>query len=224
MTDKCTTIDKTALQDFTSRKLDLIDAITCDADLSDTAKLVGIRILQHVNHETGLANPSEERIAAQLKKSPDTVKRAVRELKKHWVSCGRPDRQRSNVYRFLKNRINHVIDATIIREEEARERSIRKQKARYDRAKMPPQDCADRANDAVFDRANTTQSDRAKMPPKHLHKNYLYGTPMESQLMKEVVVLGQRAVPEPFKDTDTDQSETDDPQETNSYKMMSGGS
>ncbi len=53
------------VRNFTSWKLDILDAMSCDTALDDVDKVVAFRVMQHINAKTRDANPSLHRIAAQ---------------------------------------------------------------------------------------------------------------------------------------------------------------
>ena len=161
---------------FTSWKMDVIDALSCDGELKPPIdRLVAIRILQHVNRETKTANVSMVRIAAQLNVSVDTVKRSVARLaKKHnWLDRARLSRLSEYTYRFNDRKISGILDAKLLREEAAASAMKDRKERLFESAAMPPRE-DQRGGKTIRDEvANSYESEVAEMPPKHLRDNYL---------------------------------------------------
>ncbi|WP_428414999.1 helix-turn-helix domain-containing protein [Pararhizobium sp.] len=76
---------------FKEVKLQWLQQLSCDADLSDSAKCVALYIITtHLNGHTEKAWPSHQTIADATGKSVKTVQRAVRELEiKEWFEVKR---------------------------------------------------------------------------------------------------------------------------------------
>lgn len=165
---------------FTSWKLEIIDAMSCDTALQDIDVRVAFRLMQHVNARTRDAHPSLERLAAQIGVSRDTVMRSLARMcdpngGRHWLNRTRADRTQPYIYTFVTNRLNAVVDGKLDREERAREAAIEKKRRRFEVARVQPREVA---NDTVFEVANGEVFEVARVQPKHLLKNNLNGTPI----------------------------------------------
>ncbi|HEY0124078.1 MAG TPA: helix-turn-helix domain-containing protein [Rhizobium sp.] len=170
------------VKSFTSWKLDILDAISCDMALHDIDVRVAFRLMQHVNARTRDAHPSLERIAAQVGVSRDTVMRSLTRMcdaegGRHWINRARADRTQPYTYSFVTGRLNAVVDGKIDREDRAREAAQEKKRKRFEVAAVQPREVA---NDAVFEVANGEVFEVAAVQPKHLHNNYLNRTPYDS--------------------------------------------
>ena len=96
---------------FASWKLDLIDALTVDKRLQASDVRVAIVILQHMNSDSRLAFPSQERIAALSAMKEGNVVKCLNRLKAAgWIEWGRGNRQKSNRYEFNTSGLNAMLD------------------------------------------------------------------------------------------------------------------
>lgn len=144
------------MQSFTSWKLDILDAISCDTAVQDIDVRVAFRLMQHVNARTRDAHPSLERLAAQVGVSRDTVMRSLGRLcdpegGRYWMDRTRVDRTQPYIYSFRTDRLNAVIDGKMDREDRAREVAIEKKRKRLEVARVQPREVA---NGQVHEVAN----------------------------------------------------------------------
>ncbi|MDJ1632508.1 helix-turn-helix domain-containing protein [Rhizobium rhizogenes] len=170
------------VKSFTSWKLDILDAISCDMALQDIDVRVAFRLMQHINARTRDAHPSLERIAAQVGVSRDTVMRSLTRMcdpegGRHWISRSRADRTQPYTYAFITVRLTAVVDGKIDREDRAREVAMEKKRKRFEVAAVQPREVA---NDTGVEVANGEVFEVAAVQPKHLHNNYLNRTPYDS--------------------------------------------
>ncbi|RWX74450.1 hypothetical protein EPK99_25025 [Neorhizobium lilium] len=170
------------VQSFTSWKLDILDAISCDPSLQDVDARVAFRLMQHINARTRDANPSIERLAAQLGCHRDTVRRSLDRMSDPTGSClwlfrQRGSRTETYRYSFIADRWSSVIDGKIDREDRAREASNERRLSRLEVAPKQPREMA-----AVQSRdvAALQSYEVAGVQPKHLPENYLKITPSDS--------------------------------------------
>lgn len=172
---------------FTSWKLDILDAMSCDPNVDPIDFRVAFRVMQHVNARTRDAHPSLERIAAQLGVHRDTVMRSIKRLSdleggRHWISRSRTSRTEAYFYTFMSDRLTAVLDGKIDREERARDLSVEKKRRRFEVAALQRREVANLHTPEV---ANVHVHDVAGEQPKHLTKNYLNRTPDYSSYEKE---------------------------------------
>ncbi|WP_286079860.1 hypothetical protein [Agrobacterium sp. MS2] len=170
------------VKSFTSWKLDIIEAISCDLALEPIDKIVAFRVMQHINMRSRDANPSLNRIAAQLGVHRDTVKRSLKRLcdptgGKLWMTRSRSSRTESYSYQFVTDRFNIVMDAKIAREEEAKEKAIATKRNRLEVARKHPREVANVHSHEV---ARVHHGEGADVHPKHLQYNHLIETPFNS--------------------------------------------
>lgn len=167
---------------FTSWKLDILDAMSCDKSLLDIDMRVAFRLMQHVNAKTRDAHPSLERLAAQIGVSRDTVMRSLKRMTDPkggclWLSRSRRDRTFPYTYSFVTDRLNQVLDGKIDREDRAREAVKTRRKNQFEVARLQPREVA---NDTGLEVANDTDFEVAPVQPKHLKNNYLNRTPINN--------------------------------------------
>ena len=194
MTGKGDHLSEEEAQSFTSWKLDVLDAMSCDPELSDIDFRVTFRLMQHVNGRTRDAHPSIERLAAQLGVSRDTVMRSLARISdpeggRKWINRSRADRTQPYFYTFVTDRLSGVIDGKIDREDRAREVSQERKRKRHEVAILQHREVADLPSPEV---ADLPSREVATLQHKHLRENYLIGTP-EDSIHEE----------EPLKDTYT---------------------
>ncbi|MCF3638722.1 helix-turn-helix domain-containing protein [Rhizobium sp. TRM95111] len=175
-------LSQAEVQSFTSWKLDIIDAMSCDAQLDDIDFRVAFRMMQHVNAKTRDAHPSLERLAAQLGVHRDTVMRSLNRMcdpngGRQWLSRRRNSRIESYCYSFVTDRLNAVIDGKLQREDQARETAQQRRRQRLEVARKQPRDVAPLQSPEV---ANVQSPEVAPLQPKHLTENYLNRTPSDS--------------------------------------------
>lgn len=175
-------LSEAEVQSFTSWKLDILDAISCDPDVRDIDVRVAFRLMQHVNARSRDAHPSLERLAAQIGVSRDTVMRSLGRLCDpdggcHWLSRHRESRTQPYLYRFEGDRISNVLDGKADREDRARENAQERKRRQFEVARLQPRDVA---NDAASEVANGEVHEVAPLQPKHLRENYLNRTPTSS--------------------------------------------
>jgi|GEM_PF-6169069 len=176
---------------FTSWKLRILDAMSCDIEVSDIDFRVAFRVMQHVNARTGQAHPSIDRIAAQIGVSRHTVMRSLKwltgEVKRKdrsgpvWIDRGRRNRREPYFYTFREDRIGAVMDAKILREEDAKDALIERRDRAAEVANLQHRKSLDVANGDTLDVANLLSFDVAPVRPKHLTQNYLNRTPEDSK-------------------------------------------
>lgn len=164
---------------FTSRKLDMLDAMSVDPELRGDLFRFAFRVMQHINSNSGLAWPSLRRIAAQMGISISTAKRhADRLVELGWLYRERPNRRGTYEYHFLETRMNMVLDAMQIRveesdiDEENRAAGICREVAELTPRKPREVSKLDHSEVSKLD-----HSEVAELTPKHLSTNYLKLTP-----------------------------------------------
>lgn len=170
------------VKSFTSWKLDILDAMSCDTALEAIDKCVAFRVMQHINMRTRDANPSLTRIAAQLDVHRDTVRRSLDRLcdpkgGRLWMTRSRSSRTESYSYQFISDRVNIVLDAKIEREEQAKEKAKEKKRNRLEVARKQPREVASVHSHEV---AQVQSNEVAGVQPKHLQYNHLIETPFNS--------------------------------------------
>lgn len=170
------------VKSFTSWKLDILDAMSCDTALEAIDKVVAFRVMQHINAKSRDANPSLTRIAAQMGVHRDTVKRSLDRLcdprgGKHWMNRNRSSRTEAYSYEFVTNRMNLVIDGKIAREDKAKEEAAEKKRNRLEVARKQPREVAGVRSHEV---APVHSGEVAGVHPKHLLNNHLIKTPSDS--------------------------------------------
>ncbi len=180
-------------KNFTSWKLDILDAMSCDPKMQGKDFQVAFRLIQHMNSRTRECFPSMAIIAAQADCDVKTVERSLRRLERisGWIERERPNRNKSYLYRFVETRWNEVADGRAEREQEAKERTDRERKERFGQTKMSSRNIPDPTELSSPDPTKQSQLDQTVLTGKHLNKNYLKITPEESQGLEEVVVEGQ---------------------------------
>lgn len=170
-------------QAFTSWKMDMLDAMSYDLDVTDADFRVAFRVIQHLNSVSGLAWPSIARLAAQLGKSEDRVRASTKRLSTvGWIWKGRKSQKAPNEYRFLEDRVNMVLDAMLQR--------MDKVSSANDRADMRGQKSVDHAHLRGGDHANMHGPDHANLHGKHLNQNYLQLTPSYSRALNKEITVG----------------------------------
>ncbi len=167
------------VQSFTSWKLDVLDAITCDTALEAIDARVAFRLMQHINAKTRDANPSLERLAAQMGCHRDTVRRSLDRMcdpngGRLWLSRQRGSRTETYHYSFVTDRLSMVIDGKIDREDQARDASRDRKRNRLEVARKQPREVAGVLSREV---AYVQSHEVAGVQPKHLPLNYLNETP-----------------------------------------------
>lgn len=160
---------------FTSWKLELIDAMTCDEEMREIDRLVGVRIMQHASSKTGCANPSLRRIAAQLGKGYATVKRsAARLVEKHqWFERFRPTRTAEYVYRVNEEKALHVLDAKAQREDQARDALRVEKEEMFNRLRGLNREPSRGLKLDTPEGSNRDNHEGSPVSPEHLRENYL---------------------------------------------------
>ncbi len=175
-------LSEAEVQSFTSWKLDILDAISCDTELQDIDARVAFRLMQHINAKTRDAHPSLERLAAQIGVHRDTVKRSLGRMcdpngGRHWLNRTRTNRTATYFYSFVTDRLNSVFDGKLDREEKAREAAQERKLNRLEVARVHPRDVAPVQSHEV---AAMHSHEVARVHPKHLPENYLNRTPSDS--------------------------------------------
>lgn len=165
-------------QAFTSWKMDLLDALSYDLEVTDADFRVAFRVIQHLNSTSRLAWPSIARLAAQLGKSEDRVRASTKRLSTvGWLWKGRKSQKAPNEYRFLEDRVNMVLDAMVQR--------MDNMPTANDRADVRGQKSDDHAHLRGGDHAEMHGPDHANIHGKHLKQNYLHITPSYSGALNE---------------------------------------
>jgi Helix-turn-helix domain len=102
----------------------LVDRVACSGDVSPTAVIVLMRLLQHRHTTTGQCNPSIETLATRLfpnlaaRSGYDKVQNAIRELKKTGIIQVNHRFGSSSVYLFKFGWGWDVVNASLSLEEE----------------------------------------------------------------------------------------------------------
>ena len=170
---------------FTSWKLDVMDALSVDVEVTDLDFRVGFRIMQHVNSSSRIAWPSVARLAAQLGKSEDRVRASTKRLAAAgWLVKERRSQKKPNEYSFLTDRMNAVIDGMLLRVENIGSE-------RNDHAELHGQNRDDHAEMRGGDHAELHGPDHADLHGKHLNQNYLKGTPSDSMALEGQASQGE---------------------------------
>lgn len=100
-----------AAASFTSRKLDVLDAMAMDPRLSPAEFRVAYLIVQHANAKTGAMFPSQERLAIQMGVRTRWVRHCIDGVvEKGWLTKHRPNRQRPNSYTINTQHMNAILD------------------------------------------------------------------------------------------------------------------
>lgn len=165
---------------FTSWKLDLLDAMSVDEDLTDAEFRVAFRVMQHINSVSRVAWPSVDRLAAQLFRSRDAIMATTKRLsavahkdgrpRLAWLRKSRPHKRASNEYTFGEERMNMVLDAMQMRMEAL-------ENGQFEVANLQPQKQVEVANAGGVEVANAPPVEVANLQPKHLK-----GTTLEEHL------------------------------------------
>lgn len=93
---------------FTSWKLDVWNAISMDAELNPTERIVAWRLLRRAS-AGGEIYPAQETIAIETALSRQTVKLSVAVLvRRGWVTTRRENRRKSNRYFFADNLVEVI--------------------------------------------------------------------------------------------------------------------
>ena len=191
---------------FTSWKLDILNALSVDTEVTDLDFRVAYRIMSHINSVSRLAWPSVARLAAQMGKSEDRIRASTRRLQAAgWLLKQRRSQKAPNEYTFLCDRVNAVVDGMLARVEALESGSD-------DHADLHGQKSGDRAELRGRDHADLHGPDHADLHGKHLKKNYLHITPSipgselsEVTYTREgVVLVGNDRVPIPIPENDGD--------------------
>lgn len=125
------------LATFTSRKLDLINAMLIDPRLKASGFRVAVVVLQFLNSETGQCNPALGTIAELVNLSVRTVENGLVSLRETgWIRWTRGNRQKSNHYQFDMTNVGAMLDRRTSIDDARRER----QRRRSDTNQISPQD------------------------------------------------------------------------------------
>lgn len=149
----------------TSEKLDWMDALCIDPRVRPSDFKVAFKLMQFRNAQTGICHPSYETIADETGLKPETVRACVKQLSKcGWIAVKRPNRSKPNVYRFLHDHVNDMLDRRIMlreaRAEQRKERATQTALQAFDR---------DRENGAsLLDRDENNGPVCKLYPDKHL--------------------------------------------------------
>lgn len=116
---------------FTSWKLDVWNAISMDAELNPTERIIAWRLLNRAS-AGGEIYPSQETLAIEAAVSEQTVKLAVAVLvRRGWITRERRNRRDSNHYRFVDQLVemirSEVQDCLEERAPRVRKRTFKKQ-------------------------------------------------------------------------------------------------
>ncbi|MEM1039393.1 MAG: helix-turn-helix domain-containing protein [Pseudomonadota bacterium] len=92
---------------FTSHKLEMLEALSCDPEVKDGVFRFAFRVMQHINAGSGLAWPSMDRIAQQMNVSVRTAQRHSEALEAlGWVVRERDGRRSAYRYRFNSDKLS----------------------------------------------------------------------------------------------------------------------
>lgn len=161
---------------FTSWKLDMLDAMSVDPEVTDADFRVAFRMMQHVNSVSRIAWPSVDRLAVQLARSRDSImastKRLCAVLDKNnlprlpWMTKSRRHKRAPNEYSFLGDRMNSVLDAMHQRMDDF-------ENDKFEVANFQPQKPVEVANQGVVEVANPPSFEVANLQHKHLKRTTL---------------------------------------------------
>jgi hypothetical protein len=158
---------------FTSLKLDWINALMSDGEVSSTAFRIGFCIIQHVNERTGVAFVSDETISDKTGIRNRQVREARNLLRDNgWLIWKRT--RTANIYRLLATNINAITDEQILKREQ-----------RQDRRDSAEPKSPDRRKSASLDGRKTAEQEWLDSADIHLSKYTLEVTPKERGLSKE---------------------------------------
>lgn len=170
------TKDNAEQRAFTSWKLDTLDAMSVDPEVTDADFRVAFRMMQHVNSVSRIAWPSLDRLAVQLARSKDAVMATTKRLcavvdkegqpRLPWMKKSRRHKRASNEYSFTGDRMNAVLDAMHQRMEDF-------ENDKFEVANLQPQNPFEVANHPGFEVANPPSVEVANLPPKHLNRTTL---------------------------------------------------
>ncbi|MDF3216276.1 hypothetical protein EN962_13965 [Mesorhizobium sp. M7A.F.Ca.CA.001.09.2.1] len=165
---------------FTSWKLDMLDAMSVDPEVTDADFRVAFRMMQHVNSVSRIAWPSVDRLAVQLARSRDSIMASTKRLcaaltkdgrpRLPWMRKSRPHKRAANQYGFMGDRANMVLDAMHQRMEDF-------ENDKFEVANLQPQNPFEVANHPGFEVANPPYVEVANLQHKHLN-----GTTLEEHL------------------------------------------
>lgn len=97
-------------REFGRWKSRLIEAIGLDIRLTSTQRLVAQHMLSFANRNTRRIFPSQDSLALRVGTSSRTIKAAVSALRKFgWLQVDRPDKRKSNNYRFLDDQVEAML-------------------------------------------------------------------------------------------------------------------
>lgn len=104
---------------FTSQKLDLMNALVADIELTMSDRVVALRLLAHADSSTWEIFPSQVRIALEIGLKQRAVKYCIKRLAETgWLVAERTNRRLSNRYRFSFDRVGQITDRlNLIRDE-----------------------------------------------------------------------------------------------------------
>jgi DNA-binding transcriptional MocR family regulator len=106
--------DPKHIRSFTSRKLEILDAISMDPRVTAAEFRVAYRLIQHQNAETGAIFPSQDRLASQIGVKERTVRANIAGLvKKGWLDVNRRNMRTANLYAFKDKHVNEILDRQI---------------------------------------------------------------------------------------------------------------
>jgi hypothetical protein len=126
--------DPEQTRSFTSRKLDILDAISMDPRVTAAEFRVAFRLMQHQNAETGAIFPSQDRLASQIGVKERTIRSNVAGLiKKGWLHVHRPNMRTANLYAFEDKHVNQILDRQIMLNEARKSERVGRSRPAFDR-------------------------------------------------------------------------------------------
>lgn len=142
---------------FTTWKLDLMNAINADTRLTMTQRVVAHELLFYANEKTGEIYPSQELLGNTLGIKPRAMRTCISQLVAHgWLTVFRFNRTTSNRY---------VFDDSSVEFFNRRRQRIRDELNAARGTKMPVNKPEDRHQTAPHERHDTASRTGTKLPP-----------------------------------------------------------
>ena len=164
---------------FTSRKLDVIDALLVDPRLSPADFKVGVALIQFLNGKTGALFPSNAAIAENVRLSERHVRTCLSKLRDAgWLRWRRGNRQLANEYQFDLTNLEAMLDYKLSMQEGRKERKAERARVASDRNHSSSRKSSDRNHSSSPDR-NHSSDQHLKVTPEGMgieEQDSQYGT------------------------------------------------
>ena len=179
-------VDEDSQATFTSRKLDLINALLVDPRLIPSDFKVAVVLVQFMNSETGMIFPTLETIADIVHMSTRNVEKCLVRLRQAgWLVWKRGNRQMPNVYEFDTKNVRAMLDYRTSIDDGRRERAALRRSRRSDRNGGSPQISPKGTTVPVATRT-TVPVQTGTTVPSNTYMEHLNGTPEE-----EIAIEGE---------------------------------